>query len=172
MLARISADNNPNFFFLNYFSDFHIRNFLVIPKHYFVADIIEERKPLAENARRAGWTGCNILLHNIPEAGKIYFVKNGLRVKKEQVLETWSKTDFLSKQKKESRSWIIEMLRIIDMLPSAFSLADVYRFEPLLQQKFPHNNFVKDKIRQQLQVLRDKGLLEFSGKGTYIKTEV
>ena len=42
-------------------------------------------------------------------------------------------------------------------------------FEHVLKTKFPRNRFIKDKIRQQLQVLRDRGLLEFSGKGRYRK---
>ena len=45
----------------------------------------------------------------------------------------------------------------------------MYSFEGLLKKKFPNNNFIKDKIRQQLQVLRDKGLLEFKGNGIYRK---
>ncbi|MBL7991777.1 MAG: restriction endonuclease, partial [Candidatus Kapabacteria bacterium] len=31
------------------------------------------------------------------------------------------------------------------------------------------NNFIKDKIRQQLQVLRDKGIIEFVSRGIYQK---
>ena len=31
------------------------------------------------------------------------------------------------------------------------------------------NNFIKDKIRQQLQLLRDKGIIEFVGRGNYKK---
>ncbi|MCB9805227.1 hypothetical protein H6769_06535 [Candidatus Peribacteria bacterium] len=39
--------------------------------------MIEKRKPLSSTARRAGWTGCNILLNLIPESGKIYYIQNG-----------------------------------------------------------------------------------------------
>ena len=42
----------------------------MVPKHFFVPDIIEKRKPLAETARRAGWIGCNIVLKNIPNEGR------------------------------------------------------------------------------------------------------
>ena len=50
-----------------------------------------------------------------------------------------------------------------------FSLDDIYKFENDLKLKHPENNFIKDKIRQQLQVLRDKGIIEFTGKGNYKK---
>ena len=50
-----------------------------------------------------------------------------------------------------------------------FSLEDVYKFEEKLKLKYPSNNFIKDKIRQQLQVLRDKGIIEFISRGNYKK---
>jgi len=171
MIDRINADNNPHFFFLNYSVE-HLKvlNFLVIPKHYFINDIIEKRKPLAITARRAGWIGCNILLRNVPSTGKIFLVKNGVSQSKESVLDTWSKTAFLANQKKESRGWILEVMKILDKIPTKeFKLSDVYIFEQYLKEKFPNNNFIKDKTRQQLQVLRDKGLLQFKGNGIYKK---
>jgi type II restriction enzyme len=171
MIERINSENNPNFFFLNYSSnDLVVENFLVIPKHYFIDDIIEKRKPLGPNARRAGWTGCNILLHNIPEFGKIYFVKNRNVKSQEEVITNWAKTSFLANQKKESRGWTIELMKVLERIHQRdFSLNDVYSYEPELQRKFPNNNFVKDKIRQQLQVLRDRDLIEFKGRGQYSK---
>lgn len=48
-----------------------------------------------------------------------------------------------------------------------FTLSEVYEFEGLIQTKFPNNNFVKQKIRQVLQQLRDLGFLTFSGDGNY-----
>ena len=171
MIERINSDNNPHFFFLNYSSiALEVSNFLVIPKHYFIDDIIEKRKPLSNIARRAGWVGCNILLQSIPNTGKIFFIKNGELIKREIVVDTWAKTAFLANQKKASRSWIIEILNVIDKIPfQEFKLADVYLFENYFKEKFPDNNFIKDKIRQQLQVLRDKGIIEFKGNSSYKK---
>ena len=53
-------------------------NLFIVPKHFFVREIIEERKPLAATARRAGWIGSNILLGRVPEFGKIHIVQNGI----------------------------------------------------------------------------------------------
>ena len=50
-----------------------------------------------------------------------------------------------------------------------FDLDEVYNFAPRLQLKYPNNNFIKDKIRQQLQILRDKGIVEFIDRGKYKK---
>ena len=48
-----------------------------------------------------------------------------------------------------------------------FLLDDMYAREGELAKLHPANRHVRDKIRQQLQVLRDKGLLEFLGRGKY-----
>ncbi|MCX6761965.1 MAG: restriction endonuclease [Candidatus Moranbacteria bacterium] len=170
MIERLQSNNNPNFFFLNYdLKNFEVRNFLVIPKHFFVPDIIEKRKPLSEMARRAGWVGCNISLSSIPQTGKIFYIKNGKVETKKEVLENWQKTLFLREEKElASKGWILDTMSCIDKIGKReFSLDEVYAFEKELKEKHPENNFIKDKLRQQLQVLRDKGYLEFVSRGRY-----
>lgn len=168
MIERLKSDNNPNFFFLNYKLDYQISNFVVIPKHYFTSEIIEERKPLPITARRAGWIGCNILLSPIPESGKIFYIKNWEHIAKKDILHNWNKTLFLRDKKVESKGWILDIMKCIELLwKKDFSLDEIYNFEPVLKEKYPNNNFIKDKIRQQLQFLRDKGYLEFVSSGKY-----
>ena len=71
MCERVASTNNPNLMLMNYdIKALSVKNLCVIPKQFFVREIIEERKPLAPTARRAGWVGCNILLREIPEAGR------------------------------------------------------------------------------------------------------
>ncbi|MCU0104601.1 GIY-YIG nuclease family protein [Acholeplasma vituli] len=48
-----------------------------------------------------------------------------------------------------------------------FTLDELYRFESYFQKVYPANLHVKDKIRQILQNLRDKGLIEFQSRGQY-----
>jgi phosphatidylserine/phosphatidylglycerophosphate/cardiolipin synthase-like enzyme len=50
-----------------------------------------------------------------------------------------------------------------------FTLRDVYQFEKHLSKLHPRNQNVQAKIRQQLQQLRDVGLLEFIRPGLYKK---
>lgn len=171
MIKRINSENNPNFFFLNYSSnDLQIVNFLVIPNHYFTNDMIERRSPLSQNARRAGWVGCNILLQSIPSSGRIYLVKDQKIEERKTVLENWSRTSFLAEQKIEKRGWTIEIIKLIEKINSKqFELKEVYAFADALKNKFPQNTFIKPKIRQQLQILRDKGIIKFLGNGRYVK---
>lgn len=170
MIERIEADNNPNFFFLTYSPHFEVSNFLIIPKQFFTPSLIIRRKRLPETARRAGWVGCNIDFGKISETGKIYLIKEGSIMKPERVREQFRRTLFLREQSSESRGWILDVLSCVERIPkSGFSLEEVYAFENELKALHPDNNFIKPKIRQQLQILRDRGLIEFSGRGRYRK---
>ena len=66
--------------------------------------------------------------------------------------------------------WRLDVFNLIVKIPlNLFTLDDVYAFIKQLQELHPENRHVKAKIRQQLQELRDLGLIEFSGKGVYRK---
>ena len=170
MIKRLKSDLNPNFFFLNYDKNsLNVINFIVIPKYFFIPEIIEKRKPLSITARRAGWIGCNILLDTIPESGKIFYVKDGKEESKNKVLDDWNKTTFLKQiLNLKSKGWLIDIIKCIDKLDkNNFTLSDIYQFEKYLKLKHPENNNIQAKIRQQLQFLRDKGYLKFESRGKY-----
>jgi len=170
MIERLKSSNNPNFFFLNYNPiKFEVKNFLVIPKHFFVPEIIEKRKPLSDNAKRSGWVGCNILLQSIPQSGKIYYIKDEKIQDKHTILKNWKKTSFLREfSRPELRGWILDVMGCIEKLDKKeFTLSDMYAYEGLLSKKYLNNKHIKDKIRQQLQFLRDRGYIEFLEKGEY-----
>lgn len=169
MCERLIANNNPNFFLLNYnLAEFGVTDLFVIPKHFFVPEILEKRKPLSPSARRAGWTGCNILLNQIPESGKIFFVRDRSQQAKDKVLAQWRRTLFLRDEKPQARGWLLDVMKCVELIGKhEFQLEDVYAFEKRLSDIYPDNNNVKPKIRQQLQYLRDKGFLEFVSRGYY-----
>jgi len=170
MIERLQSETNPNFFILNYsVNTSEVINFVVIPKHFFVPEIIEKRKPLAPKAIRAGWVGCNIILKSIPQTGKIFFVHNKQIEPKEQVLANWKKTLFLREEKEIStKGWLLDVMRCVDKIGKReFMLDEVYVFENELSRLHPENKHIRDKIRQQLQFLRDKGYLNFASRGYY-----
>lgn len=170
MIERINSENNPNFFFLTYTKSWTVNDFLIIPKQFFIPDIIIKRPPLKDTARRAGWIGCNISLSQISDSGKIFLVKNSQIIAPEIVNEMFNKTLFLREKSKEAKGWIIDIMNCVDLIKKdKFSLDEIYAFEDKLKIKYPNNNFIKDKIRQQLQILRDKGIIEFIGRGIYKK---
>jgi type II restriction enzyme len=171
MMSRIKdATSSPDFFFLTYdVKLLSVTNFFAVPSYFLDATVIEKRKPLSPNARRAGWVGCNIILSRVPEAGKVFYVKDSKIVTRSTVIETWRRTYFLRRERNfEARGWALEILRNIQSLSSReFTLQDMYKFESHLKHRFPRNSFIREKIRQQLQVLRDAGLIVFKGRGLY-----
>ena len=170
MIERINSDSNPNFFFLTYTKQWTVNDFLIIPKQFFIPEIIIKRSPLNETAKRAGWIGCNIDISKIAEAGKVFLVKNAEIINTKTVRDAFNKTLFLRSKNKEAKGWILDTMNCIDLIKKeTFSLNEIYKFEDKLKQKYPNNNFIKDKIRQQLQYLRDKGFIEFTARGNYRK---
>jgi type II restriction enzyme len=169
MIERLNSNTNPNLFFLDYDEHFEVNNFLAIPKYFFTTDIIQKRKPLSEKARRAGWVGCNIIYSKIPKIGIIPIVQNKIARHEEEIKSLWHKTSFLQGSTNlEARGWTLDILKVIELIGNnSFSLNNMYAFENELQKKHPENNHIKDKIRQQLQILRDKGYIEFIGGGNY-----
>lgn len=169
MCERLAATNNPNLMLMNYdLKNLCVTNFFVVPKQFFIREIIEQRKPLAATARRAGWVGCNILLTRIPEMGKVFLVKSGKLLSQDDVLEKWQKTLFLRNAEARTRGWLIEVMNCVELIgKKEFELDDVYAFEARLSSIYPNNYHVKQKIRQQLQVLRDQGYIEFVSRGNY-----
>lgn len=170
MIKRINSENNPNFFFLTYTKNWTVNDFLIIPKQFFTSEIIIKRPPLAPTARRAGWIGCNIDISRVADAGKVFLVKNSEIINQNLVKETFNKTLFLRTKTKDAKGWILDIMNCVDLIKKeTFTLDEVYKFEEKLKLKYPNNNFIKDKIRQQLQILRDKGIIEFVSRGIYKK---
>jgi type II restriction enzyme len=174
MSARLAQSNNPNLFLLNYdAAKLEVINLFVVPKHFFVQELIEERPPLAPTARRAGWVGCNIRLDRVPSVGKIFIVRDRRIEDRDAVLAQWQQTLFLREQSLDARGWLIEVMRCVEAIGQReFELDDVYAFEAHLSGVYPNNRHIREKIRQQLQVLRDRGYLDFVQRGSYrLRTE-
>ncbi|MDO4381031.1 MAG: DpnI domain-containing protein [Clostridia bacterium] len=170
MIERINSNQNPDFFFMSYSkASLTVNDLFFIPKHFFVPDIIEKRKPLSSSARRAGWVGCNILLDKIPEQGRIHIISGGRVSDTESVLSKVKKGIELETMDINGRGWLFDVLNCVNALPQQFTLNEVYEFESVLQAKHPNNKNIRPKIRQQLQLLRDKDFIAFLGNGVYRK---
>ena len=170
MIERITSDSNPDLFLLQYSESLSVTELLLIPRFFFVPDIIEKRKPLAATARRHGWIGCNILFGEIPQQGKISVIQNSRILDRQNVIQNYDRIKQLRTKSIDSRGWLLDVLSCINDIPKTeFTLSDVYGYVEVLQKKHINNNNVEAKIRQQLQFLRDKGFIEFLGKGQYRK---
>ena len=172
MLAAIRNDATPHLIVLHYTRSWSIQNALLVPRFFLTESTIERRKPLASTARRAGWVGCNILLDKVPEQGRIPFVCSGTVVTPTRVRSRFRAISTMAGLHPNQRGWLVDVMRVMDAIGrDTFDLADLYGQEKELSDLHPNNRNVRPKIRQQLQVLRDLGVIEFLGSGRYAKCE-
>jgi type II restriction enzyme len=173
MVRAIRKDSTPNLFILQY-SDvtWEVLNIVLIPHFAFPLSAIEKRRPLSSTARRAGWVGCNILLNEIPPDARISVIESGKIVSPLTVRRQFARLRPLENVRPPTRGWTLEVLNVIRSLRSSeFSLHEVYAFEEKFAELHPGNKHIRDKIRQQLQVLRELGIIQFLGAGTYSRTK-
>ena len=169
MMARLMDDNNPHLFVMEYRRpEYIVENLWMIPSYFFTSEIIIKRKPLSPTAHRAGWTGCNIAWKNIPAQGKIPIIYQQEILNPKQVCEKVSATTALATSHIQARGWLMDVLYCLEQMDSDyFTLKDIYSFTDYLQARHRENHNIQPKIRQQLQILRDKGFVDFLGKGEY-----
>jgi type II restriction enzyme len=168
MMAAIESDRVPNLLVLQYTPEWRVNNLMLVPSFAFSASSIQKRKPLSATARRAGWIGCNILLSSIPDLVKLRIVNRGSAIEAECVRADYRRLQPLSRVAPKVRGWTLDVLRVVQSLgQNEFVLTDVYSHEASLHVLHPDNRNVRPKIRQQLQVLRDLGVIAFLGQGRY-----
>ena len=170
-LERVNSNTNSNLFVLGYDKKFMIESLTLVPKYFLTPNILKKRNPLSENAERPGYIGAYILYGEISDYGKISIVKSYVEQNRKAVLENYSKISRLKIESLNKRGWLMDVLNCINKISTeCFTLEDIYRFIPELEKKHPDNKHIEEKIRQQLQFLRDKNFLEFlSKRGTYRK---
>ena len=168
MIRRIEDGTVPSFLLLRYSQASLVTDLVAVHRTFITREVIQERKPLSITAKRAGWVGCNLLLSAIPPEGLVPFIRNSLPCLREATRSIFVSVEQLRTKTLESRSWSRSLLACLHRLPQPrFTLVQAYAFEHELSSLYPGNNNVRQKIRQQLQVLRDAGLLTFEKRGVY-----
>lgn len=69
-----------------------------------------------------------------------------------------------------AQGWAGLVKSVIERLPERFALTDVLQYRDFFASHYPDNQFIDAKVRQSLQLLRDRGAIQFLGKGRYQKT--
>ena len=172
MMQRIAAAEAPTLMLLRYANDWAIRDLLALHSVFLTPAVIEQRAPLGPNARRAGWVGCNLRIDRIPVDGRIPLIQDGVECNRPTARSLFRRSSQFAELKPAQRGWAALVLAAVRRIGRAeFRLADVYAFEQEMHAAYPQNSHVRDKIRQQMQVLRDLGYVEFVGRGEYKVTQ-
>jgi len=169
MMEAVREDRAPSHFFLHYdLATWSVRNLLLVPYFAFPSSAIVKRPPLAATARRAGWIGCNFDLSRVPADARISVVTEKKIVPATEVREKFKKVKPLKELSVKERGWTLDVLNGVRSLgKQEFTNGDAYMLAGQLEQLHPDNRHVKDKIRQQLQVLRDAKLLIHVSSGLW-----
>jgi type II restriction enzyme len=173
MMRAINENRTPNLYALHYDRlSWRVLNLILIPHFALTASAILKTPPSKPQKRKNPWVGCNISLINIPLDAKIRIVSDGIQTPPNQVRESFRRIRPLKELDVKERGWTLDVLRVVRSLgKTEFSNTDVYAFVPLLERLHPENHRVREKIRQQLQVLRDKGLLIHVERGVWALKE-
>lgn len=172
-VAAIDDGRVPNYMFLGYSrTDWMVRDLFIVPGHFVTRAVVEARAPLRATARRAGWIGSNILLHALAAEARLELVAAGQITPPSTARRRWREFAFLRADPRARGGWAAEVLSCVRELQERgsndFTLGEFYSaHEERLGQLHPDNRNVRAKMRQQLQVLRDGGVLAFLGQGRY-----
>lgn len=168
LVSRLQRGAAPTLMLLERSPSWAISGLTAIHPLFLTPDIVEKRRPLSSTARRAGWVGCNIRLDLMGTDAAVEIIKDGVALPRESVRQQFRRLDRLREVPLERRGWTTLTLSVLRALHrSEFALAEIYSREHLFSSVYPRNRNIRAKVRQQLQVLRDLGYLEFCGAGTY-----
>lgn len=173
-IEAILQGQSPHYAFLQYRrADWTVRDLFFVPGFFFNPALIQERRPLRPTAIRAGWVGSNILLGTLPVEARVPVIISGLVRDITEVREDWARFQFLQDHEPDLGGWGAAVLSCVRAIvretgSQQFTLRDFQaQYTQALSTQYPSNRHVPDKIRQQLQVLRDAGVLAFHGRGVY-----
>jgi len=90
-----------------------------------------------------------------------------------QLRETFVRKADRLQRPKPTRTDLIGWLKLVyDVLPPGrFTNQEIYEYEREFRQRYPQNQNIRAKIRQQLQVLRELGFIEHVSKGVWKKVD-
>jgi type II restriction enzyme len=169
MRHAIVTGNTPNLFVLSYgMESWRVKDLILVPSFVFTMSAVEKRPPLSSKARRAGWVGCDIMLGRIPTDAKIPLISAGKPEITSAARRRYKSLAPLKNLSLKRRGWTLNVLNVVRSVGrKSFALDDVYAHADELAALHPGNRHVRDKVRQQLQVLRDLGFVEFLAPGNY-----
>jgi type II restriction enzyme len=169
MVKAIQSDEAPSMYFMQYeLATWRVRNLLLVPHFAFPPSAIIKRKPTTPKGRSKPWIGCNFDLRRIPADARITVVMESCVTPAAEVREQFRRVKPLKDIPITQRGWTLDVLNAIRRLgKTEFTTADAYAFTRELEKLHPDNRHVRDKIRQQLQVLRDAGLLLHVERGVW-----
>lgn len=169
MVSAIRTGMTPDLVILTYDRPSEsVTNLSVIPSFALSESAILKRPPTLPKGRKNPWVGCDIDISKIPPDGFIPLVRRSIQTPLSEVLRHYKRLRPITRLETAKRGWTLDVLTLIQRKKLVrFSTSDAYGLEAELHRLHPENNNIQAKIRQQLQVLRDLGLLIHTSRGSW-----
>lgn len=169
MMRRIRAEEAPALMLMHYSAGWQVQRLVAVHPVFLTSIVVRKRaKPHIRPKSGAEYWMCDLDLTRIPADGKIAVVTGADAVDPAAVRAAFAASKRFAEVPVAKRGWtglVLDAVRKIGK--TEFTLAEVYAHEAAQHAAYPGNSHVRDKMRQQLQVLRDLGYLEFAGRGQY-----
>ena len=108
------------------------------------------------------------MLDKIPVHARIPVIEEGNIRPKQAVREDYERLRPLERLNVQKWGWTLDVLQVVQSLKKEeFLLLEFTGTRTAWRDCIPGNRHIQPRVRQQLQVLRDLGLVEFLGGGCY-----
>jgi type II restriction enzyme len=170
MMREIRAENPPALMLLQYDPAWRVQRLVAVHPVFLTPAVVRKRpKPHIRPVSGDEYWMCDLDLTVIPSDGKIFVVQSGGVRPEAVVRQEFRRSKRFADIPLKLRGWTSLVLSVVRRLgKKEFTLAEIYAHEGMMHAVYPENSHVRDKIRQQMQVLRDLGYVEFlSKRGEY-----
>jgi len=169
MMRKIHEVQAPALMLAHYSPQWCIEGLLAIHPVFLIPEVVRKRgKPHIRPKSGKEYWMCDLNLVFVPQDGRIPLVNNGVVSPSSKVRQLYKESIRFGELSSNKRGWAALVLAAVRKIGKAeFRLDEVYVFEAEMHAAYPQNSHVRDKIRQQMQVLRDLGYVEFVGRGEY-----
>ncbi len=163
-LKGVKRLKNPNYLFLSR-GERRVAELYIVPKYFLLPETVTKRPPKGD-----GRVGCYINYGIIPEQGKVAVVRNGVQINKQEVMRRVCQANALKEDDIAVRGRLFDILNIVNSFENpVFTLEEICAYSDSLKKKHIDCGDIRDMIRDQLQIMRDRGIIEFVASGLYKK---
>lgn len=169
MMQRLTSDSIPALLLMRYSRSWQVDTLMAIhPAFVTPAAIRKRHKPHIRAKSGREYQMCDLDLSMVPSDGKVVLVSDGRAQDRIEARKNFQASGRFTQLAVAKRGWAALVLSAVRQIGlTHFALVDVYKFESTMLAAYPGNCHVREKMRQQMQVLRDLGYVEFLGGGQY-----
>ena len=169
MMETICGENVPALMLMHYSPQWCVQGLVAIHPVFLIPDVVMKRaKPHIRPKTGKEYWMCKLNLSSVPDDGKITLISNGIVRPHVEVRRQFQESARFETLPVTKRGWVALVLATVRKIGKMrITNADLFSHEESMHAIFPGNSHVRDKIRQQMQVLMRLGYVERTAPGEY-----